>query len=67
MYLASQALVCMGEGKSGGVYLASQALACAGDGCFLPLLAYAMLCRYSRSGPAFSLLMRFFSSRLQSA
>ena len=58
-----------GEGwlmEGEGVYLASQALACAGDGCFLPVCEYAMLGRYSRSGPGFSLRMRFLSSRLHS-
>ena len=54
------------EGEGEGVYLASQALACAGDGCFLPLCAYAMLRRYSKSGPMFCLRMRFLSSRLHS-
>ena len=66
VYLASQALD-QGWWVECYVYLASQALACAGDGCFLPLCAYAMLRRYSRSGPVFSLRMRFFSSRLHSA
>ena len=58
-----------GEGwllEDEGIYLASQALACAGDGCFLPVCAYAMLRRYSRSGPMFCLRMRFLSSRLHS-